>query len=118
MKKGLRPLFSAQYDLADRVTYTDNAGSVDMPQVQFYSYYDFEGNRTWLVDNLGGGISYAWNNQRLQSMVLFTGDYKSAQVGFSYDPVGRLSSFMRTECLCSPTDGIEYLPLVVPTLGG
>ncbi|MBY0325269.1 MAG: hypothetical protein K2Q30_00025 [Gemmataceae bacterium] len=80
----MRPLFSAQYDLADRVTYTDNADSVDMPQVQLYSYYDYEGNRTWLSDNLGGGISYARNNQRLQSMALFTENYKSAQVGFGY----------------------------------
>ena len=88
--------YNYQYDLADRVTYTDNAGSVDMPQVQFYSYYDFEGNRTWLVDNLGGGISYAWNNQRLQSMALFTENYKSAEVGFGYDSVGRLASLMRT----------------------
>ena len=74
MKKGLRPLFSAQYDLADRVTYTDNAGSVDMPQVQFYSYYDYEGNRVWLGDSQCGSVWYAWNNQRLQSMALYTGD--------------------------------------------
>ena len=59
-----------------------------MPQVQLRSHYDYEGNRTWLGDNLGGGISYAWNNQRLQSMALFTENYKSAQVGFSYDTVG------------------------------
>ncbi|MCY2970209.1 MAG: hypothetical protein NTZ30_06020 [Planctomycetota bacterium] len=88
--------YQYQYDLADRVIYTDNAGSVDMPQVQLRSYYDFEGNRTWLGDNLGGGISYAWNNQRLQSMALYTENYKSAQVGFSYDTVGRLSSLTRT----------------------
>ena len=66
--------YNYQYDLADRVIYTDNAGSADMPQVQLRSRYDFEENRTWLSDNLGGGISYAWNNQRLQSMTLFTGD--------------------------------------------
>jgi YD repeat-containing protein len=76
--------YQYQYDLADRLTQVDNAGSVDMPQVQLRSYYDFEGNRTWLSDNLGGGISYAWNNQRLQSMALFTENYKSAQVGFGY----------------------------------
>ncbi|RLS54693.1 MAG: hypothetical protein DWH95_12585 [Planctomycetota bacterium] len=40
---------------------------------------------------MGSGINYAWNNQRLQSMALFTGDYKSAQVGFGYDSVGRLA---------------------------
>ena len=40
---------------------------------------------------MGGGISYAWNNQRLQSMALFTENYKSAQVGFGYDSVGRLA---------------------------
>ena len=34
--------YNYQYDLADRVTYTDNAGSVDMPQVHFISYYDFD----------------------------------------------------------------------------
>ena len=49
-----------------------------------------------LVDSQGGSVWYAWNNQRLQSMALYTGDYKSAQVGFSYDPVGRLSSLTRT----------------------
>ena len=76
--------YNYQYDLADRVTYTDNAGSVEIPQVQLRSRYDFEGNRTWLSDNLGGGISYARNNQRLQSMALFTENYKSAQVGFGY----------------------------------
>jgi hypothetical protein len=92
----LRPLFSAQYDLADRVIYIDNAGSVNMPQIYFNSHYDFEGNRTWLQDSLGGGISYAWNNQRLQSMAMFTENNKSAQVGFGYDSVGRLASMTRT----------------------
>jgi hypothetical protein len=33
----------SQYDLAGRVTYTDNTGSVDMPQVQLRSHYDYEG---------------------------------------------------------------------------
>jgi len=113
----LRPLFPVQYDLADRISYTDNADSVDMPQIYFNSHYDFEGNRTWLQDSLGGGISYAWNNQRLQSMVMYTENNKSAQVGFGYDSVGRLASLMRTECSCLPADGIEYLPVVVPTLG-
>ena len=28
-------------------------------------------------------------------MALYTGDYKSAQVGFSYDPVGRMNSISR-----------------------
>ena len=28
-------------------------------------------------------------------MTLYTGDYKSAQVGFSYDPVGRMNSISR-----------------------
>ena len=42
-----------------------------------------------LVDSQGGSVWYAWNNQRLQSMTLYTGDYKSAQVG-------RLSSLTRT----------------------
>jgi RHS repeat-associated protein len=88
--------YNYQYDLADRVTYTDNAGSVDMPQVYFNSYYDFEGNRTWLSDSQGGSVWYAWNNQRLQSMALFTENYKSAQVGFGYDSVGRLASLTRT----------------------
>ena len=84
MKKGLHPLFSAQYDLADRVTYTDNAGSVDMPQVQLRSHYDYEGNRFMLSDSQGGSVWYAWNNQRLQSMVMYTENNKSAQVGFGY----------------------------------
>ena len=88
--------YNYQYDLADRVTYTDNAGSVDMPQVQLRSYYDYEGNRVWLSDSQGGSVWYAWNNQRLQSMALYTADYKSAQVGFGYDTVGRLSSLTRT----------------------
>ena len=86
----------SQYDLADRVTYTDNAGSVDMPQVQLRSHYDYEGNRTWLSDSQGGSVWYAWNNQRLQSMTLFTENNKSAQVGFGYDSVGRLASLTRT----------------------
>ena len=77
------------------MTQVDNAESV-LPQVTLNSYYDFEGNRTWLGDNLGGGISYAWNNQRLQSMAITTGDYKSAQVGFGYDNTGRLTSLKRT----------------------
>ena len=85
-----------------------------MPQVQLRSHYDYEGNRVWLGDSQGGQVWYAWNNQRLQSMTLYTGDYKSAQVGFGCDSVGRLSSLTRTEC--SPTDGIEHLPHVVPTL--
>ncbi len=80
--------YNYQYDLADRVTYTDNAGSVDIPQVQLRSHYDYEGNRVMLVDSQGGSVWYSWNNQRLQSMVMFTENYKSAQVGFSYDPVG------------------------------
>ena len=89
--------YNYQYDLADRVTYTDNAGSVDMPQVQLRSYYDYEGNRVWLSDSQGGSVWYAWNNQRLQSMVMYTENYyKSAQVGFGYDSVGRLDSLTRT----------------------
>ena len=88
--------YNYQYDLADRVTYTDNAGSVDMPQVQLRSYYDYEGNRVMLVDSQGGSVWYAWNNQRLQSMVLYTENNKSAQVGFGYDSVGRLASLTRT----------------------
>jgi len=88
--------YNYQYDLAVRVTYTDNIDSVDMPQVQLRSYYDYEGNRVWLSDSQGGSVWYAWNNQRLQSMALFTENYKSAQVGFGYDSVGRLASLMRT----------------------
>ena len=49
-----------------------------------------------LVDSQGGSVWYAWNNQRLQSMALFTENYKSAQVGFGYDSVGRLASLTRT----------------------
>ena len=67
-----------------------------MPQVQLRSHYDYEGNRVWLGDSQGGQVWYAWNNQRLQSMTLYTGDYKSAQVGFGYDSVGRLASLTRT----------------------
>ena len=52
--------YNYQYDLADRVTYTDNAGSVDMPQVQLYSFYDFEGNRFIRGDNLGGNSICSW----------------------------------------------------------
>ncbi len=37
--------YNYQYDLAGRISYTDNAGSVNIPQVQLRSYYDFEGNR-------------------------------------------------------------------------
>lgn len=83
-----------QYDLAGRVTQVDNAGSV-VPEVTLTMAYDFEGNRTWLGDNLGGGISYAWNNQRLQSMAMTTAESKTAQVGFGYDSVGRLASLSR-----------------------
>jgi hypothetical protein len=43
-----------------------------MPQVQLRSHYDYEENRTWLGDNLGSGINYARNNQRLQSMAMTT----------------------------------------------
>ena len=49
-----------------------------------------------LVDSQGGQVWYAWNNQRLQSMAMFTENYKSAQVGFGYDSVGRLASMTRT----------------------
>ncbi len=108
--------YQYQYDLAGRLTQVDNAGSV-VPEVTLSMAYDYEGNRTWLSDSQGGSVWYAWNNQRLQSMALYTADYKSAQVGFGYDSVGRLASLMRTECSCLPTDGIEHLPLVVPTLG-
>ena len=87
--------YQYQYDLAGRASQVDNAGSV-VPEVTLSMAYDYEGNRTWLGDNLGGGISYAWNNQRLQSMVMYTENYKSAQVGFGYDSVGRLSSLTRT----------------------
>ena len=88
--------YQYQYDLAGRASQVDNAGSV-VPEVTLSMAYDYEGNRTWLGDNLGGGISYAWNNQRLQSMVMYTENYyKSAQVGFGYDSVGRLDSLTRT----------------------
>ena len=49
-----------------------------------------------LVDSQGGSVWYAWNNQRLQSMVMYTENNKSAQVGFGYDSVGRLDSLTRT----------------------
>ena len=88
--------YNYQYDLADRVTYTDDADSVDMPQVQLRSHYDYEGNRVWLSDSQGGQVWYAWNNQRLQSMAMYTENNKSAQVGFGYDSVGRLASLTRT----------------------
>ena len=73
----------------------DNAGSV-VPEVTLSMAYDYEGNRVMLVDSQGGQVWYAWNNQRLQSMALYTADYKSAQVGFGYDSVGRLDSLTRT----------------------
>ena len=87
--------YQYQYDLAGRLTQVDNAGSV-VPEVTLSMAYDYEGNRTWLSDSQGGSVWYAWNNQRLQSMALYTADYKSAQVGFGYDSVGRLSSLTRT----------------------
>ena len=49
-----------------------------------------------LSDSQGGSVWYSWNNQRLQSMVMYTENYKSAQVGFGYDSVGRLDSLTRT----------------------
>ena len=64
-----------QYNLAGRLTQVDNAGSV-VPEVTLSMAYAFEGNRTWLQDSLGGGTSYAWNNQRLQSMAMSTADGK------------------------------------------
>ncbi len=73
----------------------DNAGSV-VPEVTLSMAYDYEGNRVMLGDSQGGQVWYAWNNQRLQSMVMYTGNYKSAQVGFGYDSVGRLASLTRT----------------------
>ena len=84
-----------QYNLAGRLTLVDNAGSV-VPEVTLSMAYDYEGNRTWLGDSQGGQVWYAWNNQRLQSMAMFTENYKSAQVGFGYDSVGRLASMTRT----------------------
>jgi hypothetical protein len=45
---------------------------------------------------MGGGISYAWNNQRLQSMAMSIEAGKYAGVDFTYDQVGRLSSLTRT----------------------
>ena len=57
--------------------------------------YDFEGNRINLQASLSGNVSYAWQNQRLQSMVLIAGAGKSAQVDLSYDSVGRLASLTR-----------------------
>ncbi len=73
----------------------DNAGSV-VPEVTLSMAYDYEGNRVMLVDSQGGSVWYAWNNQRLQSMVMYTENNKSAQVGFGYDSVGRLASLTRT----------------------
>ncbi|MFN6051993.1 MAG: hypothetical protein ACK47R_14280 [Planctomycetia bacterium] len=61
-----------------------------------YSFYDFEGNRVWLSDSLGGQVWYSWNNQRLQSMAMTTEAGKYAGVDFTYDQVGRLSSLTRT----------------------
>jgi len=51
--------YQYQYDLADQVTYTDNAGSV-VPEVTLSMAYDYEGNRTWLSDNLGGNSICSW----------------------------------------------------------
>ena len=87
--------YQYQYDLAGRLTQVDNAGSV-VPEVTLSMAYDYEGNRVMLVDSQGGSVWYAWNNQRLQSMVMYTENNKSAQVGFGYDSVGRLASLTRT----------------------
>jgi hypothetical protein len=78
------------------MTNADNVGSVDVPQVQLYSFYDFEGNRVWLSDSLGGQVWYSWNNQRLQSMAMTTEADKYAGVDFTYDQVGRLNYISRT----------------------
>ena len=86
--------YQYQYDLADRMTQVDNAGSV-LPQVTLNNYYDFEGNRVGLSDSQGGRVEYAWFDQRLQSMVMTTADFKSARVNFGYDQVGRLDSIFR-----------------------
>ena len=84
--------YQYQYDLANRVTQIDNAGGL-VPEVTLGMDYDFEGNRTWMSDSLGGSVSYAWQNQRLQSIAMTTADSRLAQVDLSYDSVGRLASF-------------------------
>ena len=84
------------HNLSGRVTYANNVASVDVPQVQFYRIYDFEGNRVWLSDSLGGQVWYSWNNQRLQSMAMTTEAGKYAGVDFTYDQVGRLNYISRT----------------------
>jgi YD repeat-containing protein len=87
--------YQYQYDLAGRLTQVDNAQSV-LPQVTLNNYYDFEGNRVWLSDSLGGQVWYSWNNQRLQSMAMTTEADKYAGVDFTYDQVGRLNYISRT----------------------
>ena len=78
----------------NRMTRVDNAGSV-VPEVTLTMDYDFEGNRVVLGDSQGGRVEYAWFDQRLQSMVMTTADFKSARVNFGYDSVGRLDSVFR-----------------------
>jgi YD repeat-containing protein len=111
-----------QYDpVGNRsATSTTSTGNLLLSDSQFSYTYDLEGNRKTRTRLSDGQLTeYFWDhrNQLTKALIKDASGTLLKELRFTYDVEGRLSSLTRTECSCSSKDGIEYLPLVVPTLG-
>jgi RHS repeat-associated protein len=88
--------YAYTYDVLDRVTSVDNAGSVDMPHVVLYYTYDKQGNVTSVKDNLGVEVDSTYNSQNLLASDAWQGTgIDPASVDFLYTGTGLLEQVGR-----------------------
>ena len=78
--------YAYEYDVLNRLTRSDNAGTPDAPNVILTYGYDVDGNRTRVADNSGVTIDseYGSRNQLL-SKTWFGGEVSDARIEYSYD---------------------------------
>ena len=78
--------YAYEYDVLNRLTRSDNAGTPDAPNVILTYEYDVDGNRTRVADNSGVTIDseYGSRNQLL-SKTWLGGEVSDARIEYSYD---------------------------------
>ena len=82
--------YTYTYDVLNRVTTIDNAGSPDMPHVVLSYAYDAMGNVTRTSDNFGVTVESQYDSRnRLSQRLWYGGDVDPARVDFFYNAIGR-----------------------------
>jgi RHS repeat-associated protein len=82
--------YTYTYDVLNRVTTIDNAGSPDMPHVVLSYAYDAMGNVTRTSDNFGVTVESQYDSRnRLSQRLWYGGDIDPARVDFFYNAIGR-----------------------------